>query len=204
ALILTVLRFVLAYPFQLASLEPYKMKNTFYGDLAGRFEASGFVLLLRGLPMWLLFFAPLALAVRDFVGLDWQALLDAPAQGGDDVMGKIEGGNPGLGSAIVFAMLMGGISITLGALLYPAFQTLILRWWSSGLRFGDLEMRSRLLLRHVYGAYARFIGYAGLFGLAIAIAGTVALLLTDALAGSDDSGQIGNTLVVLMGYAMTV
>jgi len=119
-------------------------------------------------------------------------------------MGKIEGGNPGLGSAIVFAMLMGGISITLGALLYPAFQTLILRWWSSGLRFGDLEMRSRLLLRHVYGAYARFIGYAGLFGLAIAIAGTVALLLTDALAGSDASGQIATTLVLLIGYVITV
>ena len=65
-------------------------------------------------------------------------------------------------------------------------------------------MRSRLLLRHVYGAYARFIGYAGLFGLAIAIAGTVALLLTDALAGSDASGQIATTLVLLIGYVITV
>jgi uncharacterized membrane protein YjgN (DUF898 family) len=201
--IVTVVTFGLAYPFQLASLERYKMKNTFYGDLAGRFEASGFVLLLRGLPMWLLFFAPLALAVRDFVGLDWQALLDALAQGGDDVMGKIEGGNPGLGSVVVFAMLMAGISITLGALLYPAFQTLILRWWSSGLRFDDLQVRSRLLMRHVYGAYARFVGYAGLFAVAMTIAGTAALLLTDALAGSDTSGQIATTLVLLIGYVIT-
>ena len=105
--IATALTVGLAYPFQLASLERYKMRNTFYGDLAGRFEASGFILFLRGLPMWLLFFVPLAF------------------------------GNPGLGSAIVFAMLMGVVSITFAALLYPAFQTLILRWWASGLHFGD-------------------------------------------------------------------
>ena len=84
--IVTVLTVGLAYPFQIANLERYKMKNTFYGDLGGRFEASGLALFFRGVPMWLLFFAPLALAIRGFVGLDWQALIDAIAQGGDDVM----------------------------------------------------------------------------------------------------------------------
>jgi uncharacterized membrane protein YjgN (DUF898 family) len=204
--IVTALSFGLAYPFQLASLERYKMRNTFYGDLAGSFEASGFILLLRGLPMWLLFFTPLALAIRGFVGLDWQALADAVAEGGDDVMSKIEGGNPGLGSAIVFAMLMGGVSIAVAALLYPAFQTLILRWWSSGLRFGDIEVRSRLLMRNVYGAYARFVGYATLFSIAMAIIGTVALVVTGSLASVakvDASGQITTTLVLLIGYVIT-
>ena len=77
---------------------------------------------------------PLALAVVVFVGaVDWTALADALAQGGDDVMSKIEGGNPGLGGAIVFAMLMAAISVTMAALLYPAFQAMVLRWWSSGL-----------------------------------------------------------------------
>ncbi len=146
--IVTALSFGLAYPFQIASLERYKMRNTFYGDLAGRFEASGFGLLLRGLPMWLLVFAPLALAVREFVGtVDWKALVDVLAQGGDNVMGRIEGSNPGLGAAIVFAMLMGGASVTAAALLYPAFQAIVLRWWSSGLCFGDLEVRSRLRMQ---------------------------------------------------------
>ena len=99
------------------------MRNTFYGDLGGSFEASGFALLLRGLPMWLLVFAPLVLAVRGFIGaVDWKALVDALAQGGDDVMSRIEGGNPGLGAAIVFAMLMAAPASTLAALLYPAFQ----------------------------------------------------------------------------------
>ena len=179
--IATIVTLGLAYPFQMASLERYKMRNTFYGDLAGRFEASGFALLLRGLPMWLLFFAPLALAIRGFVGIDWQALIDAIAQGGDDVMSKIEGGNPGLGSAIVFAMLMGGTSIVVGALLYPAFQALILRWWSSGLRFGGIEVDSRLRTRDVYGAYARFVGYASLFSIAMGIIGAIVLFMAGAV-----------------------
>ncbi|MGB8749941.1 MAG: DUF898 family protein [Pseudolabrys sp.] len=203
--IATIVTLGLAYPFQMASLERYKMRNTFYGDLAGRFEASGFALLLRGLPMWLLFFAPLALAIRGFVGIDWQALIDAIAQGGDDVMSKIEGGNPGLGSAIVFAMLMGGISIVLGALLYPAFQALILRWWSSGLRFGGLEVRSRLRTRDVYGAYARFVGYASLFSIAMGIIGTIVLFMAGAVVGAalDTAEQITATLLLLVAYVIT-
>ncbi|MGC1896382.1 MAG: DUF898 family protein [Pseudolabrys sp.] len=203
--IATIVTLGLAYPFQMASLERYKMRNTFYGDLAGRFEASGFVLLLRGLPMWLLFFAPLALAIRGFVGIDWQALIDAIAQGGDDVMSKIEGGNPGLGSAIVFAVLMGVTSIVLGALLYPAFQALILRWWSSGLRFGGLEVRSRLRTRDVYGAYARFVGYASLFSIAMGIIGTIVLFMAGVVVGAalDTAEQITATLLLLVAYVIT-
>ncbi|MGB8396340.1 MAG: DUF898 family protein [Pseudolabrys sp.] len=203
--IATIVTLGLAYPFQMASLERYKMRNTFYGDLAGRFEASGFALLLRGLPMWLLFFAPLALAIRGFVGIDWQALIDAIAQGGDDVMSKIEGGNPGLGSAIVFAVLMGVTSIVLGALLYPAFQALILRWWSSGLRFGGLEVRSRLRTRDVYGAYARFVGYASLFSIAMGIIGTIVLFMAGVVVGAalETAEQITATLLLLVAYVIT-
>jgi len=204
--LVTALSFGLAYPFQVASLERYKMRNTFYGDLAGSFEASALGLLLRGLPMWLLVFAPLALAVSGFINaVDWKALTDALAQGGDDVMSKIEGGNPGLGAAIVFAMLMGGTSVTLAALLYPAFQAVVLRWWSSGLRFGDIEMRSRLHMRHVYGAYARFVGYAILFSAVMGIVGILVLLVVGLLAGNESAGsggEIAATLVLLVGYVI--
>jgi uncharacterized membrane protein YjgN (DUF898 family) len=205
--LVTALSFGLAYPFQLASLERYKMRNTFYGDLAGSFEASAFGLLLRGFPMWLLIFAPLALAVSGFVGaVDWKALADVLAQGGDDVMGKIEGSNPGLGAVIVFAMLMGGVSVALAAVLYPAFQAMVLRWWSSGLRFGDIEVRSRLRMRHVYGAYARFVGYAILFSMAVGVIGVIALVLVGAVASSlkpGTSGEIVATLFLLAGYVIT-
>jgi uncharacterized membrane protein YjgN (DUF898 family) len=205
--IVTALSFGLAYPFQLASLERYKMRNTFYGDLAGRFEASGFGLLLRGLPIWLLVFAPLALAVGEFIGaVDWKALVEVLAQGGDNVMGKIEGSNPGLGAVIVFAMLMGGVSIAVAAMLYPAFQAIVLRWWLSGLCFGDLEVRSQLRMRHVYAAYARFVGYAILFSTAVGIVGAIALVVLGAVtsvAKLGTGGEILATLFLLAGYVVT-
>ena len=203
----TALSLGLAYPFQLASLERYKMRNTYYGDVAGRFEATGFGLLLRGLPMWLLVFAPLALAAEGFIGsVDWQALVDVLAQGGDNVMGRIEGSNPGLGAVIVFAMLMGSVSVTAAALLYPAFQAIVLRWWASGLRFGDLEIRSRLRMRQVYAAYARFVGWAILFSVAIGIIGTIALIVIGVAASAVKLGaaeEILATLFLLVGYVIT-
>ncbi|HET7165048.1 MAG TPA: DUF898 family protein [Pseudolabrys sp.] len=203
---ITVLSFGLAYPFQLASLERYKMRNTFYGDLGGRFEGSGFSLLLRGLAMWALVLVPLVLAVRGFVGLDWKSLADAVAQGGDDVMSKIEGSNPGLGAAIVFALLMVGASVALATLLYPAFQAMILRWWSSGLRFGDVEVRSNLRTRDIYAAYARFVGYAILFSIAMGVVGAFVLGVMGATVSIDKIdtvGQIATTLALLFGYVIT-
>ncbi len=203
--IVTGLSFGFAYPFQLASLERYKMRNTFYGDMGGSFEASGFILLLRGFPMWLLVIAPLALAVSGFIAVDWKALADTVSQGGDEIMGKIEGSNPGLGAAIVFAMLMGGTSVTLAALVYPAYQAVVLRWWSSGIRFGDIEIRSQLRMRHVYGAYARFVGYALLFSIVMGIVGAIALVLVGGVAqiGKGIGGEVATTLVGLVGYVIT-
>lgn len=200
---LTILTCGLAYPFQLASLERFKMANTWYGDLAGRFDGKGYGLLLRGLPIWLLVVAPLVLAVMAFIDVvDWQALADALNQGGDDVMARVEGSNPGFGAVIVFAMLMGGVAATAAAVLYPAFQAIMLRWWSSGLRFGDIALRSRLRMRDVYGAYARFLGYALLFSLLIAIAAIPALATIGWLskAGFGTQGEIITTAILLVGY----
>jgi uncharacterized membrane protein YjgN (DUF898 family) len=203
--LLTALTVGLTYPFQVASLERYKMRHTFYGNLAGSFEASGFGLFVRGVPMWLMVFAPIAFAVDGFTGaVDWKAFAETLAQGGDDVMSKIEGGNPGLGSAITFAMLMCGASITLAALLYPAFQAVVIRWWSSGLRFGDIEVRSQLRIRHVYAAYARFVGYAVLFSIAMGIGGAIILTIVGAVtgAGKTTAGEIIATLLLLAGYVV--
>ena len=103
-------------------------------------------------------------------------------------------------------MLMGGVSITAGALLYPAFQAIVLRWWSSGLCFGDLEVRSRLRIRHVYGAYARFVGYAILFSMALGVVAAIALVMVGALAGvakPGAGGEILATLFLLAGYVVT-
>lgn len=205
--IATVATIGLAYPFQLASLERYKMRHTFYGDLAGRFEGAGWRLLLKGLPMWLLVVGPLVLAA--FAALDtvdWRALDDAVNGGGGDLMGRIEGGNPGFGGAIVFALLMAGASVTAAALLYPAFQAVCLRWWSSGLRFGPITLRSKLRIRQIYAAYLRFLWYAILFGLAVALLAIPVVAIVAALAGGDrpsTAAAIAATAIMLAGYAVT-
>jgi uncharacterized membrane protein YjgN (DUF898 family) len=202
----TALTIGLAYQFQVTSLERYKMRHTYYGDLAGRFEASALPLLLRGFLMWLLVIGPLAFAVIVFVStVDWVAFADVLAQGGDDMMSKIEGSNPNLGGAIVFAMLMSAISVTMAALLYPAFQAVVLRWWSSGLRFGTIEMQSRLRMRNVYGAYARFVGYAILFSMVIGIVAAIALGMIGTAASigkMGTAGEIAATLAALIGYVV--
>ena len=204
--VVTALTFGLAYPFQVTSLERYKMRHTYYGDLAGRFEASALPLLLRGFLMWLLVIGPLAFTVVVFVStVDWVALADVLAQGGDDMMSKIEGSNPNLGGAIVFGMLISGVSVTMAALLYPAFQAVVLRWWSSGLRFGAIEVQSRLRMRNVYGAYARFVGYAILFSLAMGIVAAIVLGMIGAGASIGKlgtAGEIAATLAALIGYVI--
>lgn len=196
----------LAYPFQIASLERYKMRHTFYGDLAGRFDGSGLRLFLRGLPMWIAVVAPIAVTIGAFIEVvDWQALADAAAAGGDDVMSKIEGTNPELAGVVVFALLMGSAAVVFAAVLYPVFQALMLRWWSSGLRFGDIEMRSTLRTAQVYGAYMRFLWYALLFSVVAAIVGGLALFLVGALIGGDKSsvgGEIAATAILLGGYVI--
>lgn len=202
---LTILTCGLAYPFQLASLERFKMANTWYGDLGGRFDGRGIGLLLRGFPIWLLVVGPLLLAVAAFVeAVDWKALAAALSQGGDDVMARVEGSNPGFGAVIVFAMLMGGVAAAAAALLYPAFQAIVLRWWTSGLRFGDIALHSKLRMRDVYGAYARFLGYALLFSLLIAIAAVPALAAVGWLteAGHGTRGELAATAILLVGYVV--
>ncbi len=61
--ILIALTAGLAYPFAQSRLERFKMRNTFFGNLRGRFEGSGFRLLLRGFVLWLLAVVPFAIGL---------------------------------------------------------------------------------------------------------------------------------------------
>jgi hypothetical protein len=152
--------------------------------------------------MWIAIVAPIAVTISAFIEVgDWDALANAVSLGGDDVMSRIESTNPALASVVVFAMLMGGAAVTFAALLYPAFQALTLRWCSSGLRFGEIEIRSSLRTRHVYGAYIRFLWYAILFCIVAAIVGALGLVAIGALASTGQAGgEIVATGILLVGY----
>lgn len=158
----------LAYPWAQASLERYKMRNTFYGDLGGRFLGSGTRLFFRGVLLWLIVVVPFVIGEIVAIGsVDWTAVGEALRRGGSNPLGRVEGISPDFGAAIVLAILSACWVAFAAALLYPAFQAMTLRWWMSGIRFGDLTVKSRLRTTRMYGVYLRFVGYALLLGLII-------------------------------------
>ena len=196
----------LIYPFMQASLERYKMRNTFYGDLGGRFEGSGWRLFGRGVFMWLLVMVPLLIGIFGTLGsLDFEALGEAMT--GDQraaarlmmassTQAAIAFGAFGIGSGILFAIL-----------LYPVFQAMVLRWWLDGIRFGELTVRSHLLKRRIYGAYMRFLGLALLLMLATAVIGGVGLAIFGASpdgTGTEITGTLASValyVVVMLGFS---
>ena len=168
----------LAYPWQQASMERFKMRNTSYGDLPGRFEGSGLQLFLRGLPLWLAVVSPVVIAVVATLRLvDWNALGGALAQGDDATMSDLIKGNPqlGLAAGLVFGAI--GVSSLIAVVTYPLFKAVVLRWWISGLRFGAVTVTSHLRIGQIYRAYLRFLLYLLLFMLAVGLIGGIGIFV---------------------------
>ena len=147
-----------AYPFTRAALERFKMRNTFYGDLQGRFEGSGWHLFIRGFLMWLVVLVPLLATATALLSIKWSAVM-AALRGGGDVIGRVEKASPGFLVQFGFAIVAFGITLVLVALILPAFHAMVMRWWINGIRFGEIVATSHLRTRDVYLAYLRFIGF---------------------------------------------
>jgi uncharacterized membrane protein YjgN (DUF898 family) len=170
----------LAYPWAQASLERFKLRNTYYGDLQGHFVGSGTRLFIRGVLLWLAVMGPFAFGLMMAIGaVDWTAVGEAVRRGGDDVMGRIEAA--GVAPALVVAVLSVGWSVVAVAVLYPAFQAILLRWWISGLRFGELSVTSQLGTRTVYALYLRFMWIALATGVVLAIGAGITLAIIGGL-----------------------
>ena len=58
----------LAYPWAQASLERFKMRNTYYGDLHGEFAGSGTRLFFRGVLLWLVVVGPFVFGLMVAIG----------------------------------------------------------------------------------------------------------------------------------------
>jgi uncharacterized membrane protein YjgN (DUF898 family) len=196
---LIILSAGLAYPFAQAQLERFKMRHTFFGNLPGRFESSGWHLLVRGLPLWALTVVPSAIgAVAALNAIDWSAL-NSIGGANDRATWNEAGGLAGIDVivAVTGTWLLGSIAV-----LYPVFRAILLRWWVSGLRFGDVAVRSNLRIARVFGIYARFFGYAILFtaiGGILLVAGAFGL---SRIAGAPSSmrGEIITTVLSLGAY----
>jgi hypothetical protein len=96
------------------------------------------------------------------------------------------------------------------ALLYPAFQAMLLRWWVSGLRLTGLTAASRLRTAQIYGIYLRFLGYAIAFAIVVGVAGAVGYGLFQATFGAEQSelaevagiaASVAGYVVIMLGYS---
>lgn len=196
----------LAYPWAQASLERFKMRHTFFGNLPARFDGSAWRLFWRGLPMWLLVVGPIAASIVVVIdSIDPAALANAATQGGDDILARVEEVNPGFYAAIVFAMLAVLFSVLAAAFLYPAFQAMTLRWWTSGLRFGDVAVTSRLRTGQVYKVYGHFLWVSVVFAIAIAMLGWAGFAALAVLTAANSLlSEIMTTAALLVGYVITM
>jgi uncharacterized membrane protein YjgN (DUF898 family) len=160
---LVALTLGLAYPFAQSHLESFKMRYTFFGTLPGAFEGSGWQLFARGILLWFIAVVPFVIGVIGTIGLiDWDTVDKA-----SDLSAWLE--SSGVAGALVIGALTCAWLLLAIAVLYPIFQAILLRWWVSGLRFGDVAVKSRLRTGQIYGVYARFLAYALLFTFVAAI-----------------------------------
>ncbi len=160
----------LASPWATANLERYKMRNTFYGSLGGSFAGAGGRLFGRTILVWFLVVSPLVVALVAAVRtIDWVTVADALED--EDTLNLIvalgidEPLTRGLGLLIPGVMW----AVIAGAILYPAYQAIMMRWWLGGLRLGGTAVASDLRMRAYYGAYLRYLLYVALFSIAFSI-----------------------------------
>ena len=164
----------LSYPWAVANLERYKMRHTFYGDVAGQFVGREGVLLLRGIPIWVAIVAPVMAGLSAAAAvLDWPAVTQALELDHGFMDALVVTKNFGLGMGLAG----GGVALSLfmWVVLYPAFQAIVMRWWLSGLRLGGATVASDLRMRQYYGAYLRCLLYVMVLSI---VSGAVALLAT--------------------------
>ena len=201
---LTALTFGLAYPWAQKSLERFKMRRTYYGDLPGYFEGSALALFLRGLPLWLLVIGPLLGGIAAAAhAIDWPALAEAVNEGGSGLGARVEATNPGFGRAIIFFIGAAVWSTLAAAVFYPAFQAMMLRWWSAGLRFGEVTVTSRLRTGQIYRAYFRFLLYGILFAIGFSFVAFAAVGAVNTLTGKFSSAEAEELLTIsaaVVGY----
>jgi uncharacterized membrane protein YjgN (DUF898 family) len=171
-----VLTLGVTWPWAAANLERYKMRNTFYGNLGGSFAGSGTRLFGRGFLIWLLVVGPLLAGLAAALAVvDWSAVKELIESG--DL--EIAAGNlPFDGNEKFFlGALFSGVtwSVLLGAVLYPAYQAIAMRWWLGGLRLGGAAAASDLRIGRYYRAYLLYLVYVLLFSIAFSVAAGLVL-----------------------------
>jgi uncharacterized membrane protein YjgN (DUF898 family) len=149
----TVLTLGLALPWAMASLERYRMRNTYFGSVQGDFAGTGWSLFKRGWWVW-------ALGLIGLVGFALLAI----------VLSKLSVGR-GERALQVIPFLV----ILVGLALVPLAMAIFTRWRIDGLRFGDVTVASGFRVGTYYRLFFKLIfsslGFLLAFGLVTGLLG---------------------------------
>lgn len=186
--LLTVVTLGLAYPFMRASLERYKMTNTWYGDQQGGFSATGGRLFKRGVALWLI--AILVIAAPIAIAAVSGAMSDVEDPGAD----------------ISFIHFVPVLGIPLIFLFVPLYLAIEFRWWAEGCSVGPARAQCDLTLFAFFKVYLGYVGVVLLFGVALGVVGGggFVLLQGTGVLEAEEAGpaQIGVMVAVAILYFM--
>lgn len=152
-----ILTLGLALPWMLASLERYKMRHTYYGDLRGGFVATGDEFLKQG---WLLWVCAAATAA---------AYVAAPV--------LYQKTREGAWLLLLLPPLPAAVCI------YARFKAVQWKWWLEGVRIGDVRAASTLQRNALIRNYWAFVGLLLATAIAAALAATAAIKLLGPIGG---------------------
>ena len=127
--LLAIVTLGIALPWRETALERFKMRHSYYGDLQGRFDATGWQLFAKVWWMWIggLVFLFFALAM--------------------------------VTAAPVIGAIMPLIFLVIAAIVYPIYKAIEWRWWASGIRFGQVRFESDLPNGRLIGLYLKVLGW---------------------------------------------
>jgi uncharacterized membrane protein YjgN (DUF898 family) len=120
----------LTLPWRQAALERFKMRHTSYGNVPGRFVASGGELFKRGWGLWAILMAPIVLAVI-FGVMKHEVLATITAFG----------------------------PFIVAPFVYPIYKAIEWRWWVDGIQFGEVRFESSMRRNELIGLYWKVIAW---------------------------------------------
>jgi uncharacterized membrane protein YjgN (DUF898 family) len=144
--VINVVTLGLTYPLARKSLERYKMRHAFYGDLQGNFQGQARALFKTGFLLWLVVLVP---------GVVLLAAL-APNKP-----------NPTTEEAQTALIVVGSWLALAGLVVYPGFHALVLRWRIGGMRFGPVILGTQFPTWSLYKAYLRFLGLMAVLAIVV-------------------------------------
>ncbi|HLM39387.1 MAG TPA: DUF898 family protein [Microvirga sp.] len=143
----TLLTLGLALPWAMASLERYRMRHTYYGNVQGDFAGTGWSLFKRGWWVWVL---GLVIIAGSFA----LAVARVSRTSGDN--------------SPVVGLLALGVFVAVVALGPPA-MAIFTRWQIEGIRFGGVVVSSNLGIGSVYGLFFKWLFSSIGFGIAFSV-----------------------------------